>query len=132
MSRLNPKFLFEESSFGLSAYKRETARGIMSEIVVRKKSMTLETSFYGCKTVVNRHHEVKDLHRMGATIIEAVYAESTRDPKLINWESIRNDISGALTAYRSSLRPNAGEKVGSEDSSFGSDSDPEEDEFNMK
>lgn len=55
MSKINSKFLFEESSFGLSAFKRETARGIMSDLVTNKKSMTLETSFYGYRTITNRH-----------------------------------------------------------------------------
>lgn len=55
MSRLNSKFLFEECSFGLSHTKRETARGIMSDLALRKKSMTLEASFYGYRNISNKH-----------------------------------------------------------------------------
>lgn len=124
MSRLNSKFLFEESLFGLSAMKRETARGIMSDLAVNKKSMTLETSFYGYRTVTNRHFDVKDLYRIGSTIIEAIYAETSRDPKIVNWESIRADIMEAIAAARSNKKQENDDVKQSEDSSFGSDSDP--------
>ena len=55
MSRLNSKFCFEDCTFGLNYLKRDTARGSMSESVIKKKSMTLEASFYGYKNISNRH-----------------------------------------------------------------------------
>lgn len=33
----------------------------MCDIVVAKKSMTLQTSFYGYKTISNRFWDIKDL-----------------------------------------------------------------------
>ena len=78
----------------------------MSEIVTNKKSFTLETSFYGYRTVTNRHFEVKDLYRLGATITEAINAEMTKDPKIVNWETIRSEIGEAIIAARSSNKNN--------------------------
>ena len=55
MGKLNTKFVFDYCSFGLSAYKRETARGIMSEMNFRKRALTLETSFYGYRAGNSKH-----------------------------------------------------------------------------
>ena len=68
MSRLNSKFSFEDCTFGLNYLKRDTARGSMSESVIRKKSMTLQTSFYGYRNIGNKHFQVKDLHKIGNTV----------------------------------------------------------------
>ena len=50
MSKINPIFSFEECRFGISPYRKETARGYMNNILTNRKSMTVETSFFGYKT----------------------------------------------------------------------------------
>jgi len=66
MSRLNKQFSFEDCSFGLSQNKRETARGSMSGFVGHKKSLTVESSFFGYRTSDGKKHfEVRDLEKIG-------------------------------------------------------------------
>lgn len=61
--------MFDYCSYGLSAYKRETARGVMSELTFKKKALTLETSFYGYKAGISKHFEIKDLQKIGSTLL---------------------------------------------------------------
>ena len=72
----------------------------MSDIVIRKKSMTLETSFYGYRNISNKHFEVKDLHRIGNALAETIFTQQSRDPKTFNWDMIKSDIKEAVAIIR--------------------------------
>lgn len=92
MGKLNTKFVFDYCLFGLSAYKRDTARGIMSEMALKKKSLTLETSFYGYKAGGRKHFDVRDLHKIGSTVLEAISAQTYKNPKIFNWDDLQSEM----------------------------------------
>jgi hypothetical protein len=62
-----------------------------------RKSMTLETSFFGYKTITGvKYFEIHDLHQIGSSLIEAIFIEQTKDFRVINWAQIRTDIKNAI------------------------------------
>lgn len=94
-------------------------------IVSNRKSMTLQTSFYGYKTANGiKPFQVKDFHEIGKSIIEAIGIDTFRNSKMINWNTIRNEIKATIQN-----RPYQEED---QDDISGSDSNPEIDELSTK
>lgn len=124
MAKVNPKFSYEHCRFGISNFRRETARGYMMNIANNRKAMTLETSFHGYKTLSGSvPFETEDLRQLGASLIEAIHIDTFRNSKAINWTTVRADIRATIHTRN---------QQDEEEESSGSDSNPEIDELTLK
>ncbi len=113
MSKICNKFVFDNCIFGLANSKKETARGAMIQLVNGRKSITVETSFYGWRRQygntnsnnngVVKHFDIKDLHEIGENLLSAIYTDHTRDPKLYNWANIKSEIRAYLESSQRQL-----------------------------
>ena len=121
----------------------------MIQVVNGKKSITVETSFYGWKRQfgnpppnnnnnsngVVKHFDVKDLHQIGESLLSAIYADQSRDPKLYNWANVKSEIRNYLDSSQRSI--NDEEELQEESGNFycyfiGSDSSPDVDQMNFE
>ena len=92
-------------------------------MLTSKKSMTLETSFYGYKNNVGEliPFTPESLQSLGENLLTAIHWDSFRvNNSSINWADIRNQIKLGMTNKTK------------EDSSEGSDSDPEGQQLTQK
>jgi cytosolic carboxypeptidase protein 2/3 len=91
MSKFTNKFVYEECRFGISNFRRETARGYFGMLLANRKSITLETSYFGYKVGGSlKPFGPEELRELGEALALTVHADTFRTNGVVNWGTVRN------------------------------------------